>query len=402
MSTKHKRSNNVRVSGPLHSSLARLGPFLFVAQQGTMGKTSGHGNEATHAGRFLIANAVGNGLVPYFGLILPLSQCTDQWAREGIFGLQKYLDTPKANNDLPGGKHPDRHLPEKRAAAQEYLTTIFGNSLILQERNALNGFIQFRHSPGLFPFLSGRFVYVNRFVEDAFGFAEATSFASFKWNSYGVFLEWFNAHASYNNWGWQHAHVFAVFDPPELFHFDFDAMRKIVRPVFDPSLFFVPAPGVEIAVLDCKITQEDYVGGATLYFCHGSYVVDVGLSDVSPPFEMLLEWLKMVSNADLPTRVEIDDEGMDKRLETYQTGDPQLILFRIQEPYDSDCEVHLECLVDRQQFVENLRIALRDFFIATFRADRWDAIDWEGDLLQNRMLSDPWLMHGAKHQTHRN
>lgn len=381
-------------SGPLEAGLEQLGPFFFVAEQGTRGLYTQQAR--IKPGQFLIAEAVENGLIPYCGLILPLSRCADQRVTTDLLALRQFIRPDAADNGHAGRQHPDRHVTATRAAAQRHLSAAFGDALFLHERNPFRGFAQFRRSPGLFPFLSSRFEYVTAFTEESGGKTTPASYAPFAWDAYGAFLQWFHELDEEDNWGWRHTDVFLVFDSMELFHYDFSAARRLKRPAFDPSRLFTLAPQIKVAKLDFNMTQEDYVGVATLSIRRGESVVDIGLFDTSPPFEMLLEWLKMIARGDLPVRVEIDAEGRDKRLEAYSAGDLDRMLVRIQEPYDCECEVFLECLVDRQQFAEDLRTALRDFFVHKFRPDHWDAVDWDGDTLRSRMLSDPWLMRGAR------
>lgn len=261
----------------------------------------------------------------------------------------------------------------------------------LHEKNRMSGFLRFKHTDSLFPALAGRFDYVVSLATQDGDRLAGPVYAPFAWNSYGSFLEWFHAPEGYEVSGWNHVHVFAVFDPPELFHFDFNAACLLERPSFDPSRHFVPAPGVEAASLEIRMEQDESSGCVDLVLRHADGETTIGISEVFQPVGPLLEWLRGVDSDDLPLCLTIEDEGPTWRLEAYPAGAPDLMLLRVHDPYD-DTGVPLECLLDQMRFVEELRTAMRDFFASGFQPDRWSDGDDAGRLLKKRMLSDPWLM----------
>jgi len=365
--------------------IAGLGPFLFAAQQGSHGLFGNRRKK--QPGHFLLADAFGSGLIPYNGLVLPLSTCSDSRMKAAFLELRRFMRDDGCGID----PRPEYNLTAKRAAAQRHLDANLGGAVQLHEKNRMSGFLRFKHTDSLFPALAGRFDYVVSLATQDGDRLAGPVYAPFAWNSYGSFLEWFHAPEGYEVSGWNHVHVFAVFDPPELFHFDFNAACLLERPSFDPSRHFVPAPGVEAASLEIRMEQDESSGCVDLVLRHADGETTIGISEVFQPVGPLLEWLRGVDSDDLPLCLTIEDEGPTWRLEAYPAGAPDLMLLRVHDPYD-DTGVPLECLLDQMRFVEELRTAMRDFFASGFQPDRWSDGDDAGRLLKKRMLSDPWLM----------
>lgn len=116
----------------------------------------------------------------------------------------------------------------------------------------------------------------------------------------------------------------------------------------------------------------------------------ISLSNVYPPFEPLIEWLKLVDQGNLPIQLEIDEEGLETCLIAYPTDSSERLYFTVSDKYDVT-KVSIQAIINRWELVRIFRDELRRFFAEDFDAEEWESDDGEDYPLLLRIKSDNWM-----------
>lgn len=221
--------------------------------------------------------------------------------------------------------------------------------------------------------------------------AIATEFQPFIWDNYYKFTEWFNEALGDMRWDIELPTPMLIFaNTSGLADFsDSEARSRLVTPGLAFSTFFNVRPDVLKQPIKVKINMETY-GWANMVITSGVSERIIDLSNVFPPFEQILEWVKLVDNRTLPVQVEIDEEGINTCLSAYPTDSVENLFFVVHEKYD-ETNVSIQCIVNRDELVAAFRNELRRFFQEDFDGEHWDSEDNEESPLLLRMKSDKWL-----------
>ena len=381
-------NRNRRNCGSIHGNLQEMEPFFFIARRGAWLREQKARVSEKRKGRFIVGAIAGNGICPMLGVILPLSSCRDENVKSRLLELHQYLAQNADTDDNLG----------RFMAAQTKLLQYFGGLLKLDEHARLDGYVEMERTKGLFEFLAEHFDYIEELDDDPAGNAKPTVCKPFIWKSYGEFLEWFYSGAMSLNGSWDHLNPFLVFDRTGFLENRWSSHTDVVNVSANFEKYFTIKPEVENQNVSVRLEMGEY-GWASLHITIESSSVEIALSNVFPPFETMLEWIKRVSGNDIPSYFDIDEEGHEKRLAVFSTDDPERVLFRVIEPYDNE-EVFVEGIVSRLELVTAFRNELLRFFWTEFNPKHWDSNDEKKYPLKQRMLSDSWLSDKCSETVH--
>jgi len=370
-----------RNTGEIKGSLSKLEPFLLLARAGVSYVARRRRITERGKGRFIISQAVDKGAAPIQGLILPVSHCRNAAIKAALMNLRDYLVSA----------YQYHRAKQVRDQAQASLSEVFGEDLRIHPRASLDGFVELENTKGLFRVLSDNFDYVESVRDDPNGIVEPLIFQRFSWPSYGQFLQWYyDIMEQPPWWGWDHFMIYLVFDKTALLGNVEFGRDQVVKPSLDLSRYFVIAPEVITQTVSAQFEMDAY-GWAFLCVVLGEKRVEILLSDVYPPFDELLSWLKMLDRCDLPARFCIDEEGDEKALAVFSTNNMSRVLFRIVDRYSD--EVFIEGIVEREQLIDTFRQGLLTFFKDEFDPSHWrdDGDEEDSSNLKEMMLADPWL-----------
>ncbi len=377
MLNHHKRN-----CGEIQGSLQELQPFIFLARPGVSLREQKARVSAKMGGIFVVSAVAGTGVCPQLGVILPLNRCRHAGMREALQQLQSYL--------VQNAKTDDNR--DRFNAAQAMLSEKLDGKLKIQENAKLDGYVELERTRELFLLLAQHFDYVTEIADDPVGIALPTAYQHFKLKSYGEFLEWFYRKISPDHWGWRHCYPRLVFDQTGLLGNFWTSHTEIIKPSVDLGNYFTIQTHISNQHVFVRLEMRKY-GWSCLHVTIGDRKVSIKLSQVFPPFETMLEWIKRVSGGDLPAQFDIDEEGTEKRLVALCTDDPGRVFFRIITPYDSE-DVCAEGIVSRAELTNSFKSELLRFFETEFDPEHWGE-DEDGDQIvipiRQRILSDRWL-----------
>jgi len=330
-------------------------------------------------GLFVVNAVAGNGICPKIGVILPFSRCRDEKLRESLLQLHGLLARSNNVDDIKA------HY----VAIKTQLRSNFGDTLQITEHKSLNGFVSFERTTGLFSLLAEHFDYVTEFDDDPNGVATPTAFEAFPCKSYGEFLEWFNSRTISSEYEWGHCFPHIVFDDTGLINMSSSVPSYIVHSSLNLANYFCIRPDVLDSKITVKLVMGEY-GWADLFLTLNEDRIEINLSYVYPPFDSMIEWVKRIARDDIPVQFDIDEEGDEKRLSAFSTGDPSRIFLRVTDVYDEE-KVFVEGIVSRSELVQAFKVEFFRFFSSEFEPEVWEYSNDEGLSLKQRILTDSWL-----------
>ncbi|TLM67393.1 MAG: hypothetical protein FDZ69_04675 [Deltaproteobacteria bacterium] len=376
---------NQRQYGDIAGDLKELQPFIYIFRRGGMGADARGPHAEGKKGIFVVNESYGNGCFIKHGILLPLSTCKDERIRAALLMLGKTL----SHDPLCDGAEA------RRRQAQMILDATFGGNIKVAAHADMGGNVEFDRSRAFFEMLAENFSYVEEVDDDPEGIAVPTKLQPFPCKSYGEYLEWYYERMDARSWGWDHCTPCLVFEGTSSlgnWHFTRDGLE---RPHFGLDRLFQINPTVEDEPATVRLEMENRWDWIYLHLGVGSQTLDAVLSNSFPPVELLIEWLKSIGRGDLPVRFQIEEEGPEKKFEAYATDDPDRILLRILNAYCDEQEgVFIEAIVNRRQFVDAFRIAMREFFRTEFNPEAWYCVtcgEYERPHLGDQILADPWF-----------
>jgi hypothetical protein len=307
-------------------------------------------------GIFVVNILAGTGVCPQIGLLLPVGRCKNPEIRATLEKLCALLSTSTAWD-----------APIRRTAAQALLDEELGGALRIVPKAGLDGYLSLEPGRGIFSLLSEHFEYVDKFLDDPGGSAVPTQFRSFPWQGYGEVVEWLydRVASSYNSWNL--CNLYLMYDRVTDLVPDFgNARAEIVMPDFNPGKYYRIAPEVTDLHVEVRLKVGD-AGWDYLAITVGADEVRIRISGVFSPYEVMLQWVRMVSQGDVPAEFDIDEEGTDKRLCALATGDPERVWLRVIDPYDH-MKVFVEGIVNRRQLAGAFEEELVRYFRNEFDA----------------------------------
>jgi hypothetical protein len=292
--------------------------------------------------------------------------------------------------DLVEVDNPDLDFVNRQRQIQTRLDAVFGGALEVDTGLPLDGFVRLRQTPALFETLADHFQYVSLLLDDPDGPAKPIEYQPFRWRSRGDFMNWFYPlDDEQDHWGWYRCEPYIVFSRIGLLGDFFTGSSSPHQLAVHLGHFAQVAEGVKNEPVSIKFRMERR--WPKLKLQAGNEHVDIFLSSVYPPFEDMLAWIRMVARGALPAQLRIEEEGPDKNIIAFDTGEPERTLLVIGD-YDWE-EVYVQAVVSRQALVSHFKSALRHFFTSGFEPKNWQ--EWEpndaGGQLKQRMLADPWL-----------
>jgi len=367
-----------RSTGEIKGELSEVFPFIFLARYGSFNKERLQVVQNSK-GRFIVNTVAGEGGSPRYGVILPISECKNNESIQALLKLKGFLE------DNTGTKN----IKVVRKKAQRLLDSTFKGALIIDEAASLNGFVEFKRTKGLFSSLRKDFVMVEDFIDEPGAVAHPNSYRDFEWDSYGQFLEWFYEGAESNDSSWDHCFPFLVFNNTCVLGDILFGWDDTVVPDMNVSNLFQIKDDAKDMPISIRFEMGEY-GWAYMYLSIGNREVKTWLSNVFPPFNTMVEWIKRVERGEMPLQFEIDEEGDKARIAVFDTNEQNRVLLRIGHPYRED-ENTLEGIVRRQQLVGMFRHAIYNFFLNEFNSEHWDDEDLDTEGQKSAILNDPWF-----------
>ncbi len=358
-------------------------PCLFIGKFG-VGRERNSQMNKMFTGIYVLGAPSGDGACPCSGIIVPLSRIRNETLHNALLKVCELLCNPPYKKD--GSKRIDK--------AQDILDSTLGDGLIISKQcYPPTNMIEFDRtkSKSLYKLLAGQADYVTKVKEKAGGVAVATEFQPFIWENYFVFTEWFNESLGDMQWGIAFPTPMLIFtNASGLEDFsDSEARSRLATPGLALNSFFSVQPDVIEQQIKVEINMETY-GWANMVITCGISEKTIALSNVYPPFEQLVGWVKLVAIGSLPIQIEIDEEGINTCLTAYPTDSAENLFFVVHEKYD-EANVSIQCIVNTDELVAVFRNELRRFFQEDFDAEHWDSEDDEESPLLLRMESDKWL-----------
>jgi hypothetical protein len=373
---EHSRSREIpRNCGQLLGRLDALLPCLYIEQDGMLEYDLRERETDAATGLFAIDARTNEDYPPRVGLILPLRLCRDEKVRAALEGIPALIDNPQTT------------MSERRRAVQARLDEAFGDDLLIDDTESLDGSFALPPDPGLFHRLCEAFDYVTGVIDNPVDRVRVTGTARFHWRSHDELIEkfhglfksdWFGARVAFT--------PFFVSGNTEPFFSYRWAHAGLRRPIEEPSEWCVIHPDVPDTRLGIQLEMGTY-GWARLHFTLGAVTVTIRLSEVFDPFGTLVAWGREIDEGDLPVEMEIDEEGTVAVLTALRTDDPARVLLRIRG-YNKV----LLGIMPRAALASSLKAELRRFFTTEFDTWHWD---WFGGhksfSTTERVLNHPWL-----------
>lgn len=378
-----KKGNYIRICGQIDGSMEDMLPCLFIGDFG-VGAERNSRMKKSLAGIFVLGEPSGNGACPCKGLIIPLHRIQDETLRCTLLNLQKYLCNETNHGD---------YLERVTLAQLALDNTLKGCLTISRQCTSLTNMIHFDRvtSKSIYKLLAGQADYVAKIREESNGKSIATAYEPFTWNNYYEFTEWFNEVLGDKRWGISLPSPSLIFDNASALadYADTATRSQLVIPGLNPAAFFSIRPDVVDQSLNVKINMETS-GWANMELSLGLSDRVIYLSNVYPPFEPLIEWLKLIDQGNLPVQIEIDEEGIETCLTAYPTESHERLYFTVSDKYDVT-KVSIQAIINRIDLVNTFRDELRRFFAEDFDAEEWDSDDSEESPLLLRIKSDNWI-----------
>jgi hypothetical protein len=351
-----------RSFGQIDGRVDALYPFLYIARRGARHWEMQRRRDPDRDGMFSISKGMGNGSAePYVGAILPVASCRDPAMREGLM---------KAVGKLAGPHEAGFRIRRQdvEAVIQEggLPASIVGYTLF-------SGFVELTSLRLLFPLLHDRFDRVTALLDDPKGAAEIVATAPLPWSRYFEFLEWYYGleEGMVTLTGFELWLVYAGATRLGGGFGNRNDRREQLTPGQRPDRFFTIRPEVTDATLRIDLILSSRCW-AWLTVALDDQELVIHCSDMFPPFQPLIGWLRRLDAGDLPAAFEIDEEGKIKRLVALPTEHPERLLFMIER---WNMEVFLQGIVDRRALIDGFRRALWVFF-----SERFDPKLWREDL----------------------
>lgn len=379
------KHNYQRQSGEIAGDLSELQPFIYIFRRGGMGMDSCGPGAEKKKGLFVVNEKFGNGCFIKNGILLPLSTCKDERIRSVLLMLGKTL----SHDPLCDGAE------SRRRQAQMIIDAALCADIRVASHADMGGNIEFERSRAFFQMLADNFSYVEEVFDDPNGLATPVRLQPFPYKSYGEYLEWYYERMESDTWGWDHCTPSLVFEGTSYLG-DWHSYRDALeRPCFGLDKHFLVNPAMLDQPVAVRLEMENRWDWIYLHLEVGSQKLEVVLSNTFPPVELLVEWLKSIGRGDLSVRFRVEEEGPEKKFEAYATNDPDRVLLRILNAYcDEQKGVFIEAIVNRRQFVEAFRTAMREFFRTEFNPEAWHGSSGdpvESGHLGDQILADPWF-----------
>jgi hypothetical protein len=367
-----------RTCGQIDGRVDALYPFLFIARGGVSWGDLKARRLPGRDGAFVLAEpADARSATPRAGVILPVAGCRDAVLRTGLSEAARLL----AAGPGPGGVAALRERAEAAIQRGGLPARIVKDTLPA-------GFVELSSLHALFPILHGAFDHVTALWDDPKGAAEIATTAPLPWPRYFDFLEWFYGGDTdaFPLIGFNLMLVYANATRLARWLDTAQERGRQETPGLRPDRFLAIRPDAADAAVTAEIVPEPY-GWAVLTVGLDDARQEIDCSEVYPPFDMLVGWLRRVQAGDVPAAVAIDEEGTEKRLTVFATGDPERLWFIIDDHWGRT--VFLQAIVNRQALVAAFRRALWAFFTERFDPEQWYEGGGEDEDVAGRILADP-------------
>jgi hypothetical protein len=375
--------NNIRCCGQIAGALSEIQPFIYIFRRGGMGRELRNGRNRKKKGIFGVNEQWGSSFFIKNGVILPLSTCRDEKIKTTLLELKNSISRELVSDGAS----------KRRKTAQEILDPQFGESIKIASDAGLNGFVEFDRNRAFFQMLADNFDYLEEVFDDPDGIAKPTALSPFSCRSYGEYLEWYYDRMEPSRWGWEHCIPSLVFEGTGYLDEFMFYRNRLERPSLAMDKLFVIKPEISDSRVSVFLDKHDW-DCIPMSIEVGSRKVTVILSNVFPPLEILIAWLKQIKVGDVPVAFEVDEEGTNKKFSVFPTNDPDRVYFRVENPYAEDNEsAFVDDIVDRHQLAEAFRDAISDFFKLRFNPDNWYGgydIPEDGHI-GDKVLADPWF-----------
>ncbi|MDR2128616.1 MAG: hypothetical protein LBP52_06075 [Burkholderiaceae bacterium] len=178
---EHSRSREVaRNHGQLLGRFDALLPCLYIERHGVLDYDSRELEADAVAGLFAIDARADEDRPLRVGLILPLRLCRDEKARAALEGIPALIGNSQTT------------MSDRRRAVQARLDEAFGDDLLIDDTESLDGFFALHPGPGLFHRLCESFDYVTGVIDNPADRVRITGTARFHWRSHDELMERFH------------------------------------------------------------------------------------------------------------------------------------------------------------------------------------------------------------------
>jgi len=364
--------------GQILGDVSGIGPFLFIAMERPDAFFNQRRINLGRPGIYLLEHETYPNATRLAGFILPLDTCRDDALRQGLGEAAAILT-----------ERPVKHFRRERAVARLVaagLPVMFGkNSQAAYGCLALDGLA------AALPHLGGAIDHVSSVFDDPQGATRIVSTQPFPWDDYLSMLQWM--YDGKTDLPWSHPSLFLVTDgvrSVRKWWRDYWITRQVITPELRLSDWFRVRDDLSDQSMTVTLSQEDH-GWARLEVTLGDQGIEIDLSNVYPPFETMIEWMKRIDAEAEATAFEIEEEGPVKRLEVLTTDDSRRLLFLVSDSFLET--IYIQGIVNRNQMVKSFKTAIFRFFRDEFSAERWDGDDPEpGEQMRQDILADQWFL----------
>ncbi|MBF0517178.1 MAG: hypothetical protein HQK97_08685 [Nitrospirae bacterium] len=367
-----------RNCGEIKGDVSPLYPFFWLGKWGVSWNES-RVRRCSHAqGLFVINRSAGKGFYPYVGIIMPLFSCTDGYIKEKLLDitneLKRLLNTAEVDNSILKGNY----LKHK---ANRILNKFPMLDLLQGKFGVDSGFVSVSLSERLYGWVKDSFPMISELTDNDSGLpVEGVKLKNIEWDSVFDYVSWKNSLTNHYDSSISDF-TFGVFMDNIVIKEGRARSNEREYCLSKPSNGFLKCFELRSDFKPSTISVRFSQLQGNKEYMHGwiDFIVDIdnkhltiNCSEVFSPFNMLVKWIVAIEEMNIPISITIDEEGSEKVLSAYPSGDADYVYLVIKNPYESDdIEVFTDAVVSRKFFVKEIKEKLRQFIDTEYKSKFW-------------------------------